>query len=136
MTTVESLYPVDLVQSVGHVVMFAAWVEDKAGELIQLVAMTEAKELRVPVKGWAASGAALVTELRRVTNNELADRLGAALELRNDVVHGVFLSGDIFADAQSGEEPTWASMKRKLGRVEPAQYAFKNWDVASLNAPF
>ena len=126
-TTVESLYPPELIQSVGHVVMSAAWLEDKAGELVHLKTMVQGGDPNIPTKGWAASGGQLVTEFKKVADEQLAERLEMALELRNDVVHGVFVGGEVFGPAESSETPTWATMKRQLGRSNPPQYSIKGW---------
>lgn len=131
-TTVESLYPPELIQAVGHVVMSAAWVEDKAGELINLTAMVQGGDRSTPVKGWAASGQQLVTEFEKVAGKELADRLRQALEHRNDVVHGVFLGGERVGMSDPNGTPTWVTMKRQLGKSKPPQYSLKGWKNPGL----
>ncbi|MCA4727386.1 hypothetical protein [Mycolicibacterium fortuitum] len=119
-------YPADLVRAVGLVVMSAAWTEDKAGELVQLTHMLENGHTDQAAKGWAASGQQLVEALGKVVAADLIDRLSQALELRNNVVHGVFLGG-------GGEPPSWGAMKRRLGRQDPAGYTMTGmWTVAAL----
>lgn len=105
--------------------MSAAWTEDKAGELVQLTHQI-ANGHEQAAKGWAASGQQLIEAFRRVVAADLADRLARALELRNEVVHGVFLGGE-------GSPPVWVTMKRHFSRRDPAAYGMAGqWTVANL----
>lgn len=117
-------YPADLVRAVGLVVMSAAWTEDKVGELVQLTHQISNGHDR-PAKGWAASGQQLVEAFGKVVAADLADRLGRALEYRNEVVHGVFLGG-------SGSPPFWVTMKRQFSKQDPAGFAAAQWTVGRL----
>lgn len=133
-TTVESLYPPELIQAVGHVVMSAAWVEDKAGELVNLPTLLPGGDPNIPAKGWAASGEQLTTAFEKVAGKQLADRLRQALEHRNDVVHGVFVEGEMFAPQGTSGAPSWVTMKRQFGRSKPAEYSLKGWKELELDA--
>jgi hypothetical protein len=134
MSNVEKLYRPDLIMSVGHVVMAAALAEDTAGELIELVARIAGHESDVPAKGWAATGSALIAEIKKVVGTELVDRMVNALQLRNDVVHGIFIGMGANSSGKSGMSGPFMSMKRDLNRSKPAQFLLKDWSVESLNA--
>lgn len=130
LTTVETLYPRELIYDVGNVVMSAAWVEDKAGELVQLVNSVIPGNPNVPAKGWAASGKCLIEELGKIVDSGLAERLDKALESRNHVVHGVFLGGSS-AELRGA---SWITMKRELGSREPAKYEIAGFGPRALFA--
>lgn len=118
-------YPPELVRAIGLVVMSAAWTEDKAGELVQLTHRI-ANGHEEAAKGWAASGQQLTEAFRRVVAADLADRLARALDLRNEVVHGVFLGG-------KGSPPFWVTLKRQFSKRDPAAYGMAgHWTVANL----
>jgi hypothetical protein len=118
-------YPPDLVRAIGLVVMSAAWTEDKAGELVQLTHQI-ANGHEQAAKGWAVSGQQLVEAFRKVVAADLADRLTGALELRNQVIHGVFLGG-------TGSPPFWVTLKREFSKRGPATSAMAGqWTVARL----
>ncbi|CDO32420.1 hypothetical protein BN979_05249 [Mycolicibacterium vulneris] len=105
--------------------MSAAWTEDKAGELVQLMHQI-ANGHEVAAKGWAASGQQLIEAVGKVVTADLAARLTRALELRNEVVHGVFLDS-------KGTPPFWVTMKRQFSKRDPAAYGMAaQWTVASL----
>jgi hypothetical protein len=90
--------------------MSAAWTEDKAGELVQLVHSLSNDHTREPTKGWAASGQQLIEAFKKFVNPDLADRLRRALEFRNEVIHGVFLPGRSLPLWGSDTGPEWVSM--------------------------
>ncbi len=118
-------YPPDLVRAVGLVVMSAAWAEDKAGELVQLTHLL-ANGHEQAAKGWAASGQQLVEAFGKVVAADLCDRLSGALELRNEVIHGVFLGG-------KGSPPFWMTMKRQFSKRDPAAYGMGGqWTVDTV----
>jgi hypothetical protein len=131
LTWIENAYPPELVRAVGLVVMAAAWVEDLAGELVQLRGHLETCERNKPVKGWAATGEQLAEALEKAAGKELADRLRRAQELRHKVVHGIFLDfGGLFEDGH----PDWVTMKRKLSKNDPTSVEVANWKVGGLDA--
>jgi hypothetical protein len=127
-------YPADLVRAVGLVVMSAAWTEDKAGELVQLVHSLANDRTREPAKGWAASGQQLIEVFSKVANTDLADRLRRALDFRNEVIHGVFIGGSVLPSWDSETGPEWVSMKRQFSKKGPAGIATVPWSVDSLLA--
>ncbi|MBN8423090.1 hypothetical protein JF531_00965 [Microbacterium esteraromaticum] len=133
-STPEAMYPDELIRAVGHVVMAAAWVEDKAGELVMLASFNAGNEDWSPAPGWASSGRALVEKLRAVSSDALADRLGTALERRNYVVHGVALPGEHLVPEHPSPDSTWAFMKRRMGRDAPAGFSYNGLTVESLDA--
>jgi hypothetical protein len=121
-------YPDELVRAVGLVVLYAAWAEDKAGELISLHhGIHEA----TPHRDWAASGERLCKALEAVSSPDLAERLKRALDARHHVIHGVFL--------WSSNEVGGHTMKRQLGRSDPASFEmgdgrcvrYTNWSKRS-----
>lgn len=122
-------YPPDLVRAVGLVVMSAAWVEDKAGELISLHHGTH--ETGEAHRSWAASGKQLIEALSTCAPVETVDDLRRALEFRNEVVHGVFLGGP--AARAMGWDADWVTLKRWMKRDAPATYAFIPWNVQNLH---
>ncbi|WP_448720715.1 hypothetical protein [Microbacterium natoriense] len=128
------MYPDELIGAVGHVVMAAAWVEDKAGELVMLASFNAGNEDWSPAPGWAGSGRTIVEKLQAVSSDALADRLGAALEQRNYVVHGVALPGEHLVPGSSSGEPTWAFMKRRMGKEAPAGFSHRGLTVEDLDA--
>ncbi|MCH9669652.1 MAG: hypothetical protein K0U80_17615 [Actinomycetia bacterium] len=119
----ETSYPDELARAVGLVVIYAAWAEDGAGELIGLH-----HGVNEPIRhrDWAASGQQLCNGLAAVTYRELAHRLERALDRRNHVVHGVFLWQ---RDASVG-----LTMKRRRGLSDPAGFEMVSWSVTALNA--
>lgn len=133
-TWAERLFPDELIHVVGHVVMAAASVEDKAGELVQLSSMLSGTDAGAPAPGWAASGTALLKKLRAVAPEELVDRLDAALARRNFVVHGVALSGEAFVPQGTDATGVWAFMKRHMGPEVPAKFSIRGWSIDQLDA--
>jgi hypothetical protein len=130
LTWVEKAYPPELIRAVGLVVMAAAWVEDLAGEFVQLKGYLESDDPNKPVKGWAATGEQLAMALEKVAGDELANRLRRAQDLRHKVVHGIFLDlGGHLQDEPSG----WASMKRKLSKNDPPSVEIASWKIGGLN---
>ncbi|SIS03729.1 hypothetical protein [Williamsia sterculiae] len=124
-------YPPELVRAVGLVVMSAAWAEDKAGELVQF-SHQRSTGTWGPARGWAASGRQLVEAFEKVVGPVLAKRLQHFLDYRNEVVHGVFIRGE-FVPLWDGEvNPEWVSMKRQMGKDDPASIASVPWTVDSL----
>lgn len=114
--------------------MAAAWVEDKAGEQVILASFNAGDEDWSPAPGWTGSGRAIVEKLRAVSSDALADRLGAALEQRNYVVHGVALPGEHLVPGGPSDEPTWAFMKRRMGKESPAGFSHRGLTVEGLDA--
>ena len=125
-------YPAELVRAVGLVVMSAAWTEDKAGELVQLVHSLANDDTDEPANGWAASGQQLIEAFKKVVDPDLADRLRRALEFRNEVIHGVFIPGRSIPLWGSDTGPEWVSMKRRFSKQDPAGIATVPWSVDSL----
>lgn len=128
------MYPDELINAVGHVVMAAAWVEDKAGEMVMLASSNAGNHHWSPAPGWASSGRVLTEKLREVSSHSLADRLEAALNQRNHVVHGVALPGEILGANSPGSASTWAFMKRKMGKESPAGFSLHGFTIENLNA--
>lgn len=124
-------YPPELVRAVGLVVLSAAWTEDKAGELVQLT-HSLAENTGAPAKGWAASGRQLVEAFAKVVDPALAQHLQRLLDFRNEVVHGVFIGGRALALWEGDVGPEWVTMKRQLGKDDPARIAAVPWSVQSL----
>jgi hypothetical protein len=120
------------VRAVGLVVMSAAWTEDKAGELVQLVHSLANNHTDEPAKSWAASGQQLIEAFKKIVNRDLADRLRRALDFRNEVIHGVFLPGRSLPLWGSDTGPEWVSMKRRFSKQDPAGIATVPWSVNSL----
>lgn len=130
LTWIQKAYPPELIRSVGLVVMTAAWVEDLAGEPVQLTGYLESDDPNKPVKGWAATGEQLAVALEKVAGEALATRLRRAQDLRHKVVHGIFLDlGGHLQDELSGR----ASMKRKLSKNDPPSVEVANWKIGGLD---
>lgn len=118
-----------MVREIGLVVIAAAWVEDLAGELVQLRSNLDDGSSR-PAKGWAAGGEQLAEALEKVAGGDLADRLRKAQKARHQVVHGVFLG----IDGSQECEAVWASMKRKISKADPPSYEVASWKPGGLRA--
>ncbi|TFD62707.1 hypothetical protein E3T39_01855 [Cryobacterium suzukii] len=129
LTWIEKAYAPELIRAVGVVVMTAAWVEDLAGELVQLSGYLKSDDPNKPVKGWAATGEQLAAALESVAGEELANRLRRAQVLRHKVVHGIFLDLGGLPDEHSG----WASIKRNLSKNDPPSVEFATWKTGGLD---
>ncbi|WP_143695088.1 hypothetical protein [Williamsia sp. 1135] len=85
----ESLYPRELAEHVGYVVLEAAETEDLIGELLVLRG-----GLDKPDPNWWASGEALAKAIEKIGDPALqpiADEMRELLAQRNALVHGLFL---------------------------------------------
>ncbi|MGC4932586.1 hypothetical protein ACLQ3C_02740 [Gordonia sp. DT30] len=87
----ETMYPPELAEAVGYVVLEAAEAEDLIGELIVLrTSLTE------PDPTWWASGETLAKAVEKIGDPALqpiVNEMRELLQHRNSVVHGLFLGG-------------------------------------------
>jgi hypothetical protein len=87
--------PDEVAVLLGRLTFYAAWLDDKLGDAV-VMGNPEATHLAESTPEWAQSGARLVAALRGITAyapvaDQIADRLAALNQVRNLLVHGVWL---------------------------------------------
>lgn len=119
----EPLYPRELAEQVGYVVLEAAETEDLIGELIML-----RTGLDEPDPNWWASGETLAKAIEKIGDPALqpiADGMRELLDCRNALVHGLFL----------GYGGPRLTMKRNRGKKgdKPSFQIMGQWTDAALS---